>query len=226
MMMWTMGLRQRIKSAMLLMVVFGAILVSNLWERNNISDLNESFSSIYEDRLLPATYIFHLTDRLYKKRIVLEDMLAEKNNRTFEEARAEINSHNAAIDTLLTTFEATYLVEKESESLKRFTTAYQDYNREEEAILESLVTCNNSTGEHQGNLLSSFSRTKKELTELSQIQTSVGKDLTTGSQSTFANFNLMTTVEIALIVVVCLIIEILVLGTKEMRPNPKGYKLN
>jgi hypothetical protein len=219
-----MGLRQRIKSAMLLVAIFGVIILSNVWEKSSMTDLNENFSSIYEDRLLPATYIFHLTDKLYEKRLALEH-LADNPIGHVNEVEGQLFRYNEAIDTLVSNFKATYLVAEESASLQRFVQAYDHYNAEEQDVIEKIK----KGDEVQSELLaleSTFYSTKKELTKLSSIQTNIGKDLTTGSEHKFASVSLMNTFEITLMVILAFVIEFLVLGTRELPPNPKKYKLN
>lgn len=46
--------------ALLLSVVIVLILLNNLWERKRFSNLEHSIASIYQDRLLPATYLYEI----------------------------------------------------------------------------------------------------------------------------------------------------------------------
>ncbi|MFZ6051359.1 MCP four helix bundle domain-containing protein [Halocola ammonii] len=224
MMFWTMGFRQRVKSAMLLVAVFGVIILSNVWEKNSMTDLNKNFSSIYEDRLLPSTYIFHLTDKLYEKRLALEH-LADNPVGHVDEVEQQLALHNSAIDTLVENFESTYLVAEESASLHRFEDSYEAYNLEEHRLIEKI---RNGGDVHQDLLAleTTFYLTKNELTRLSSIQINIGKDLTTGSEHKFASVSLMNTFEITLMVILAFIIEFLVLGTRDVRPDPKKFRLN
>lgn len=224
MILWVMGFRQRVKAAMILVAVLIFMILGNVWEKNSMTDLNASFSSIYEDRLLPATYIFHLTDRLYEKRIALESLESGRAS-SADQVESQLNHHSRVIDTLISDFQDTYLVKEESASLYRFVEANEKYRTLENEILNKIRQNQNVDGE-LATLKLAFSDTKTELTKLSSIQTAVGHDLTAGSENKFASVDLMTTLEISLIVILCFLIEFLVLRTRELPPDPKKYKLN
>src|SRR5690606_18008681 len=57
--------------ALLLLLMSLAIFVSTFWEDGYIRDMRQSASSMYDDRLTPATDLFYLSDHLYSKRWLL-----------------------------------------------------------------------------------------------------------------------------------------------------------
>jgi hypothetical protein len=67
---WAYHVKDKMKMAAVLLLIIVLILVNNISNRKTFSNLNESIASIYKDRLMPATYIFQLTDHLYQKKLL------------------------------------------------------------------------------------------------------------------------------------------------------------
>jgi hypothetical protein len=64
---WIYRIQQKLPIAFLLAIILAGVFIKNMVERNSVSDLGDSFASVYEDRLLVESYIYQLSDRLYKK---------------------------------------------------------------------------------------------------------------------------------------------------------------
>ena len=94
---WAFSIQPKMKIALFLAAICVIVLDTIFWERSNLSHLNASFSSIYEDRLLPATYVFHLTDHLYQKRLVLESYFNNKDRQNVEADLQRIAQHNLCL---------------------------------------------------------------------------------------------------------------------------------
>src|SRR5687768_15927620 len=69
---WTYIIRQKIKLVLLLTSLITLIGVTNYIEQQNINQIDQSFNSIYYDRLVPATELLHMTQNLYKQQMLLE----------------------------------------------------------------------------------------------------------------------------------------------------------
>lgn len=223
---WAFSIQPKIKAAFLLAIICVAVLANMFWERRSISDLNDSFSSIYEDRLLPATYVFHLTDHLYQKRMILESYLNAEANLNIADDRKQIAVHNAAMDTLLREFETTYLVEGEDRVLHNFEQELATYNDMERRYLDHFEkgSTPETTEQDFENL---FVAAKGELTQLSQIQLDVGKQLRDDSGRIAANTSLFTNMDALLIIVIGLIIQVLIFTSKTVTPKvPQQHEWN
>lgn len=55
---WTTEFRYKKSAALLLLIVVGLVLLNNILERKNLKGINLAVNAIYEDRLLPESYIF------------------------------------------------------------------------------------------------------------------------------------------------------------------------
>jgi len=214
---WIFGIREKLKLAFLLALICVLVLVNIYVERSNIASINDSFCSIYDDRLLPATYVFHLTDHMYQKRLILEHQLHHHDTLEASEALRRVAIHNKAIDTLIADFETTYLVEQEGQLLGAFKEQFKDYNLLEKNLLEAAQLQQPQANEISG-LTVLFETTLGELTQLSQIQIDVGRAMRDDSMRLLANTKVLTMLEAALIVVIALIIQALVFASRSVAP--------
>ncbi|MCR5886300.1 MCP four helix bundle domain-containing protein [Hymenobacter sp. J193] len=64
------------KPIFLFLIVMLTILASSVLEKRLMRDLNTSVSSLYQDRLMPATGLFQLNDLMYAKQQLLAGYLA------------------------------------------------------------------------------------------------------------------------------------------------------
>ncbi|MES2555787.1 MAG: hypothetical protein V4604_06540 [Bacteroidota bacterium] len=55
---WGFTLRNKLKMSLLLLVVFSGLLIRNIVDKQNVSELGNSFNSVYKDRLLVEGYIY------------------------------------------------------------------------------------------------------------------------------------------------------------------------
>jgi hypothetical protein len=221
---WIGSMGARVKAALLSIVVLLAVLLNNHWERSNIQRWDESFSSIYDDRLVPETYIFKLTDQLYRKRLLWSE--AAQPGRA-EAVRIALGEHDAAIEGLVKGFEATYLVDAESRALggfKAHLAACRDLERRWVAA---------PSGEVHAALVVEFDRALTQLSLLSRIQEQVGHDLKKGSKSLLASSSLLYQLEMALLILMGLLIQFLVpapSSSEEKRPlettRPQNSRLH
>jgi hypothetical protein len=191
---WIRSKSRRVQAMMLLSVVLLGVLAHNLWGRANVQDLDESVSSIYDDRLLPATYVFRLTDHMYRKRLLWSE--AEQPGRSGV-VRMRLAEHDAAIGKLVKDFEATYLVAEESQAQRGFEASWTACRDLEQKWVAR------PSAELSVAMKGEFDRAVRQLGQLSEIQQLVGQDLKEGSKSTVASSRLVAELELALLVVVC-----------------------
>ncbi|MFN7115518.1 MAG: MCP four helix bundle domain-containing protein [Saprospiraceae bacterium] len=223
---WVFNIQPKIKIALFLAIICGLVLLNIFGERRNLSQLDHSVTSMYEDRVLPATYIFHLTDHLYQKRLILESYFQNKVNNNAIADLERIAVHNAAMDTLIEDFEATYLVELEDEVLHHFKKELQIYNQSEECFIKG---CENGTIVQldEAAMENLFTTAIKELTKLSQIQIDVSKAIRDDSRRMTANRTILTNMEALLVFVIAIIIQILIFASRSVRPKqPQQHEWN
>lgn len=207
---WAYSINQKHKIALLLVIVLGAILLTNIMERNNVSALDKSFSSMYEDRLLPATYIFNITDHLYQKRLLWENKTANGISNS-----EQLMDHNTAIYCLLEDFENTFLVAEEKKALENFKTDLHRYNLSEAELIR-LAEEADITAEDKMKLNNELHALMNDLNLLSTIQVETAKELKSESRSTIDSNTILSHFEIAMLIVVGVVINIIILSSRSI----------
>lgn len=225
---WTFIINQKIKVAFLLGSIMVLIALTNMMEQRNIDHINKSFSSIYYDRLIPATDIFYLTEQLYSKRLLMENTLYGENSISSDEIRKQLNTHSLAIDDLIEKFSKTYLVKNESESLLDFKERVAHYNKVEEKILNVLekesVMVARKLYETEGK--KDLLQTIQDLKALTKIQSTVGLALIHDSKSIISSSNILMTLQITIAIIIGLFIQALVMASKLASRDTGNFNLN
>ncbi len=231
---WSFVIQQKFKAAMLLGGVMVLIILSNLLSRNHVEGMNKSFSSIYKDRLIPATTITYLAEHLYGKRLSLEKFMLSNDSGSVVSMRELLRNHNAQIDSLVKSFEGTYLVENEVQSLSSFKNRVAEYALLETMVLNMYASGNQGEGRNlfEGTGTDSFQNTIVRLNELTTIQSDIGKQLMKESKSEMAGFSTISLLQISLAVVIGLMIIALIQNAKiinipkKTKEGPGHFHLN
>lgn len=204
---WAYYVRYKLKAAIVLFIILAFVLLNHFWERSNFSRLDESVSSIYKDRLLPATYLFQLSDHLYKKRLL--------------QGQVEINmqeqqQHDKAMDELIKNYEATYLTDAERAQWLTFKQHLATYNL---------------AGQQAANpqlLQAQFDQTLFDLNQLNNTQAQEGGQLQKTSKGIMNDGAFSSQIEIVLIIGLGLFTLILlsVTDNKLFKQPTEKFQLN
>lgn len=225
---WSFVVQQKMKAALLLGSIMVLVLVSVLLARNNIEGIDKSFSSMYTDRLIPATDIVYLTESLYQKRLLMEKQLLDQQGNSWDNLAQKLQFHTQRIDSLVGKFEKTYLVKDELASLRAFQKRHAEYVRVEQEILRLGKADNRSVGlslfASQGDVL--FEKTMVRLRELTQIQSSVGQELFKESHRDVLKFVFLSTIQIIMVIVIGLIVIGLIRSSKIINTKSEPFHLN
>lgn len=224
---WSFVIQQKLKAAILLGGIMALIIGGTLLSRYNVQDIDQCFSSIYRDRLVPATTILYLTENLYRKRLSLENHLYSETEASPAEVRAHLQAYDSSIDSLIRSFEKTYLVDQEAKSLHVFKNQISTY-----AQLEKQVLVLSEGGDKvQARKVfaapgsAAFESTILNLNELASIQSTIGKDLMRASKMNVASFSIISFLQIALAVITGLVVIALIRSSQIVqRPRSDGNK--
>jgi preprotein translocase subunit SecG len=213
---WSFVIEQKLKAAILLGGVMLVIILATLVSRSHMAGIDKSFASIYQDRLIPATTITYLAEHLYGKRLSLEKHLLSADGMRGHNIDGQLKTHNASIDSLITAFEQTYLVENEKKSLSAFKNRIDEYVLLEQMVLNLHEAGNSEAGRElfEGVGANTFQNTIARLNELTMIQSSVGMELMKETKSDLAGFSMVSFLQISLVIVVGIIIMILIQSSK------------
>jgi hypothetical protein len=103
-------LQYKIRIGVLLTILIAAVIANNLWFSRNIKHMDNAANSIYNDRLMAATYISELTHLLYTSKL---EMQKGKNYKS---------DVKGALSGLIINYESTILTKQERiywEALKK-----------------------------------------------------------------------------------------------------------
>lgn len=125
-------------------------------------------------------------------------------------------------------FEKTYLVREESKSLQEFKACLKEYALWEQTILNLYETSHKQAGhqlfEHQSR--ATFQRGITLLNNLIKIQSTVGKELIEDSQSEASQFNVVSTLQIVISIIIGLVVMGLIYNAKLIDRERQPFNLN
>ncbi len=220
---WAYSLKQKIKIASLLTVVFALLFVKNLLDKQNFTELGEAFSAVYEDRLLAESYIYQFSHHLSHKKILIDGCVTNKD---VIQIKSRLEGRNAAIQALIREFEKTKLTRAEAVLFKKFKAnlskglglerqyLYQNDYQKEIVIAKKVLD-------------DSFYRVSDNLNQLSNIQISEGEKLNNDSKKIVLGSTAQNTLELSLLLVLGLLIHVLIFASKSTFPKaPQNPSLN
>ena len=203
------SLQHKYKIALLLLVMIVTLLSGILIERNFFQRVDTSSTALYEDRLLPAVFVYKLTDHIHQRYRLAEKIHLTQPAPPTPEQVALLARYREGMDTLLEAFQHTYLVQDESASLQRLVTELDTYAAAEQQLL--------ATPANFDRLEQQLDAIRGELFQLSQIQTAEGKELMSDTEHVVARAYALGNFQIAILIICCLIAQVLVLSSKVVR---------
>lgn len=217
---WLYAIQQKAQVAFLLALVLFGVFVKNVIDRNNVSDLGDSFSSVYEDRLLAESYIYRLSEHLHQKQILIDQCNRQED---INQVRSKIDQHNAAIYALIHDYEKTKLTSEESiffNALKN--NIHEIVNLESQYLYAATdIAAVNPSFDYK------FNTATSNLDRLSTIQIAEGKNMTDQSKKIVAGSSILTQFELAMIIVIGLIIQALIFTSSSLTPKTiQNHQLN
>jgi hypothetical protein len=209
---WIYVIQQKAQVAFLLAIILLGVFFKNVLDRNNVSELGDSFSSVYEDRLLVESYIYKLSDHLYQKQLLI-DQYSQQND--VNQLTAKMAGHNLAIRALIHEYEKTKLTTEESKFFDAFKNNINELLTLENQYLkmEWNMEAPNTSLDQQ------FLTATQNLGQLSSIQIAEGKSMADQSKRIVAGSSILTQFELAMIMVIGLIIQALIFASSSLTPN-------
>lgn len=206
---------------MMVVVLFNVIL------QKNISDINQSVNSIYNDRLIPATDIFYLSENLHGRQSAMEKFIY-RDGQDVKQLKLELERYNSRIHQLISKYEKTYLVDEESVFLSDFKGRINQYSLLEKRILNLLAGNEPAAGLHlyetRGRI--ALESTIAQLSDLTVIQSAVGSKLVNDTRGIVATSNFLSDLQIVLAIVIGAIITALIVSSKLISKPETNFNLN
>ncbi len=176
-----------LRLAALLVVIALSIVASKLGEDYLINSLRNDCSSLFTDRLIPATTLFHLSDAVYQRRDALMEHLRSPSKATSKSIDYRLGQHDATIKHHIATIEKTYLVEDETRWLRKLRDSLENYARIEQGLLTRQENEDDARLGESAELEAAFDELRTELLSLTQVQEAVGQELKRESLASATN---------------------------------------
>ena len=223
---WAFAVQRKIRVAIMLAIMMLCIVIFSIMESYNINRISKSFNSIYEDRLIPAVDLYTIADQIHDKRDHLFTFLFT-DQITQLEIRNYLATTNKKLDSVVIKYGSTYLVKEESNHLQHFERNLSNYQREAKMLISAAVI-NKETARnlYLKTTVDLYDLVNKDLRQLIQVQTEVGRKLLAESDQTRASSAFITQLLLVIAVILGLIIFILVVTGKQVMVKQENYKMN
>lgn len=206
---WAYQVKYKIRTAIFLTGILLVILISNLLTKTGFSNLDESITSLVNDRLKPATYIYQLSTNVYQKRLLQDDNIPH----TLAEVQALIAKRNDSINALVKDYEITYLTKDEQKEWLAFRTHLNEYNALERIWLQMQSENKPISPEMYQKIDNHFALTLQNLNALSKIQVGEAGALQKETKSIISNNLMMSYLVITLLIILGLFTLVLLTTT-------------
>lgn len=222
------SIKQKTKVALLLFCIMICLILVRILEDKSIKQMNDSFVSLYNDRLIPATDLFFIAEKLNLKKDLIESHInneqASTNQQNFTQS---LLLHNEGIDSLLLKYEKTFLVTSEKKYLVELKSNILASRIIEKNIINNLQTNGTLTKQSITVLLNdSYQEIFKKLSELTQIQSKIGDELITTSKSIVSGTNLYSTIQFLLAIVIGILIVSILFTSNVINIRNENFNLN
>jgi len=201
------------KIAIALILVLFLIFAKSLVDKSNVDELEASFVTVYEDRLVVQDYIFNVTELLFRMRLVVA------NTESFEQYLAvknQVIDYHEQILAIISSFERTYLTPKEEQYLNDFKELVSN-KLEIQSYFSSLETSEKNYENSVLRFNSDFERVFNDLKELSKIQLLEGKKLANLSYRIKARSYIWLQFEYAVLFILLIIISMLIYSSRGIK---------
>lgn len=225
---WTFIIQQKVKVALLLGSIMLLVALVSIVERSYVRDLDKSVSSIYYDRLIPATDIFYMAEHLFYKRMLIERLLLIDNADTLKEIQRELKRHGDSLTSIIGRYEKTYLVQKEVVSLNDLKRRFHRYEDAEQQIVKEAISgsIQNARTIYLAEGKTDLLHTIKNLEELTLVQSSVGTDLFRDSKGMLSTSDLLLSLQIGLAIIIGILVQALIFASKMVNVKKEDFTMN
>jgi hypothetical protein len=206
----------KFRLAALLLVITTSIVAGKIGEEHFVESLRRDCDSLFADRLIPATTLFHLNDAIHLRRDLLVRHLRDEAPGAGKDAHYHLGQHEAAIDHHIAAIEKTYLVEDEVRLLRELRASQRRYTEAESRLLNRHK--NGERVDGNAEIQSVFDELRAKLMELTKVQESVGKELKLDSLTSAANVTTLLHFQLGVAFVLGLLASGLAMG---LRPRAR-----
>lgn len=224
------SLKQKMKIATFLFAIMACTILIRFLEDKSVKSMNESFVSMYNDRLIPATDLFYISENIFAKKYTLDSFLYSGNpdKKDVKLLKSQFGKFNNTIDSLMKKYEKTFLVKQEKEQLIELKVRLVNSIAAEQNVISLSDTHSIEDGRKLYETVGreTSRKTLQKLTELMTIQTQVGKELILSSESMVSRSKLYSTLQIALAVLIGILVVGIISASNVVQVKNDKFNLN
>lgn len=198
-------------------------LLIRFLEDKSVDKINESFISMYNDRLVPATDLYFVAENLYHKNTILQDALVNNESHSLNN-QLQIKKHNQKIDSVINKYELTLLVKQEKAFLKDLKIALNIQEQLESKMLA--LTGNERKQIYESIGRSATAQTLTKLSALIKIQSKVGDELIRDSKIFVSGTKIYSTFQGILAVFIGIMIVSIISASNMVKIQNDKFNLN
>ncbi|WP_175634567.1 MCP four helix bundle domain-containing protein [Pedobacter ghigonis] len=218
------SLKNKVKIAFLLFCIMCCTLLIRFLEDKSVKKINESFISMYNDRLVPATDLYFVAENLYHKNAVLQDAFITDNAVPAAVSVGKINHHNRKIDSAIHKYGLTLLVKQEKSFLNDLKNALFVQKELENKALSLSRTEGLKVYESVGR--NAANQTFDKLSALIKIQSKVGDELIKDSKIFVSGTKVYSTLQVILAIVIGIMIVAIISASNAVKIQNEKFNLN
>lgn len=203
--------RKKVRAMLIIGVLLLLIYVKNLIERQAFKDISNTFTEVYNDRLVVEGYIFQISEKLFQIQKLVDHCDVGYD---YSKVIDEIAGHEKSILAIVEDFEATNLTEQEDGYL----TDFKKIIVNDLSIKSYNLLYSDSSGVNQSQVKlydQKITQARKDLENLSKIQMEEGEKLISKAKVQINRSQIWAQFEVALLIVLIIVIYILLFRKSE-----------
>lgn len=226
---WAYRITKRDKVAFALGSVFAIIILANWFASYSIGRVSNQFSEVYHDRLVPSLVISEVMERYYQNRLTLEDHILSGSAAQQDSLQQLVEANTMEIEALISQFEKTYLIERESAGLATYNKEFGKLVAVQDRILKLSSEGEKAQAEHlyrtEGH--QAFLHLLEPLHELIKLQGEVGKELYQSADRQVKTLKVLSYLVIGMSVFIALLVATLLQATRKLNNiKPQNFRMN
>lgn len=218
------SLKNKLKIAFLLFCIMCCTLLIRFLEDKSVKKINESFISMYNDRLVPATDLYFIAENLYYKNSILQDVLGDERSIHLMASIRRIDEHNKKIDSVINKYELTLLVKQEKSFLGDLKNALLVQKQIEDKVLGLTAGHGKDIYDEAGR--DAATKTLDKLSALIKIQSNVGDQLIKDSKIFVSGTKIYSMLQVVLAIVIGVMIVAIISASNMIKIQHDRFNLN
>jgi hypothetical protein len=222
------SLKQKVKIAVLLFFIMACSVLIRILEDKSVRNMNESFITLYNDRLVPAMDLYHIVENLYARRNIIESVLYSRAAAGNLGLKQQLSRYNHNIDSLLKKYEKTYLVQQEKVQLKDLKQNLRAILLMEQNLVSNIYNNQASAAlqlyESEGKIL--FGTATRHLTKLMDTQKQVGDQIIEQTEKIVSGTKIYSNLQLVLAILIGILIVSILFTSNVVNLKNDKYNLN